>query len=218
MMATMEVCFQTHSNICRADRLRTHADFQTTSVIAFATGCQKCSVSGRIWNAGGYEQFCTCPNKIMLGFEILDAKESTRTVHDMVYARFEHAPEIKLYDNACNCHKTAMKLDPCYWADTVFCTDRAHEPTHVACSPAFRMGSYSQMDGINSQTAEQFHAALERSDITGSLSHMSQVHFMLSERFYMFLNNIRSRIRGRDNMSLRALIEEVQIELLQLQI
>ena len=108
----------------------------------------------------------------MLGFQVLDTKETVRTVHDTIYTRFETAPVLKYYDNGCNLHKTATTLDPIFWRDTQFLIDGAHEPCHVSCSPAFRATFYTQRDGTNSQIAEQYHAILERSDLTGSLAHI----------------------------------------------
>lgn len=63
----------------------------------------------------------------------------------------------------------------------------------------------------NSQIAEQFHSELQRSDLVGSLSGMTQVNFMLSCRFFMFLHNIRARQDTKQVLPLRALIENMQL-------
>lgn len=62
----------------------------------------------------------------------------------------------------------------------------------------------------NSQIAEQYHSELERSDLTGSLSGMTQVNFMLSCRFFMFLHNMRARQDPKQILPLRVLIEQMQ--------
>ena len=148
----------------------------------------------------------------MLGFQVLDTKETVRTVHDTIYTRFEKAPGLKFYDNGCNLHKTATALDPLYWQDTQFLIDGAHEPCHVACSPAFRRTFFTQRDGTNTQIAEQYHARLERSDLTGSLAHMSQVHFLMSIRLFMFFYNLQSLQLNHPHCSLRTLIEMMQLD------
>lgn len=165
-----------------------------------------------------YEEFCGCVNQTQLGFAVLDARESTRGIHDLIYARFPTAPQVKIYDNSCHLHKTCMKLDPLYWKNTTFVIDRYHDFSHDSCSPVFKMNHFSYLDRTTfSQTAEQFHAELERSDLTGSLAHMTQVNFLLTCRFNMFLHNVRFRQNPVKAVgSLRFLIEQLQLERLNL--
>ena len=80
------------------------------------------------------------------------------------------------------------------------------------CSPAYNIDNYQQFDNVNTQVAEQYHAREDRSDFTGSLCHMTQVHFMLTARFFMFLYNVRARLPTGSTDTLRSVIEQLQRE------
>jgi hypothetical protein len=149
-----------------------------------------------------------------LGFAALDGKESTRVVHDLLYSRLEEPPDGKLYDNGCNFHKTCMRIAPLFWRDCLIVIDREHQPNHCNCSPVFDMAHFPHLEKevSNSQIAEQFHSELQRSDLTGSLCGMTQVNFMLSLRFFMFLHNIRARQNPEQILPLRILIENMQLD------
>jgi len=176
-------------------------------------GCNKEYVAGHTWNDGVYEEFCCCKLKIQLGFADLDGKESTREVHDILYGRLDEPPDAKLYDNACNLHKTCMRVAPCFWRCCLMLIDREHQCNHKNCSPVFDMAHFPHLEKevTNSQIAEQYHSELERSDLTGSLSGMTQVNFMLSCRFFMFLHNMRARQDPKQILPLRVLIEKMQL-------
>lgn len=126
-------------------------------------------------------------------FALMDKPESTRVVFDLIYSRFPEAPQFIMYDNACNFHKTAMKLAPQYFAHTVLVIDQMHEKGHVRCSPAFSLNNQvlPATQKINSQVAEQGNSLIDLSDFKPSGSNMSQINFMLSFRFFMFVYNLR---------------------------
>lgn len=75
--------------------------------------------------------------------------------------------------------------------------------------------NFVQFDSLNSELVEQYHAALDRSDLTGSVAHMSQTNFLQTLRFQMFLHNMKSDMKTLklEGVSLQYLIERVQMEL-----
>ena len=78
--------------------------------------------------------------------------------------------------------------------------DRFHEPGHVACSCVFNMDQYAECCGrthVDSQVAEQGNSEFAKSDMAASVRHMSQVNFLLSFRFFMFLYNARMFANAR---------------------
>ena len=46
------------------------------------------------------------------------------------YAIYSAAPDIIVYDNACNLHNYALNRDPVFFKDSTFVVDRFHWPNH----------------------------------------------------------------------------------------
>lgn len=156
-----------------------------------AEGCTKHSIGPNWWNPGVFTMYCACRRQRALGFHLLSSKETVRTFLNVLYSRFEKAPDLVVYDNCCNLHKHVMRFAPVHFASTKFVIDRVHQHGHVACSPAFKMDFFTQLDNVNSQICEQGNALIFHSDISSSACYMSQFNFMLSFRFFLFLYNMR---------------------------
>ena len=82
--------------------------------------------------------------------------ESARSVFEVLYTRWPTAPEVVVYDNACNLAIYAHMREAYLFKDTTFVIDRLHQHAHHQCSPVFDFNLYSTLYGKNSQLAEQF--------------------------------------------------------------
>lgn len=76
---------------------------------------------------------CRCT----LGFSLLTHAEGPTQVLETIVARFEHIPELIVYDNACNLASSAMKHFPALFSRTIFMVDKFHSAGHK-CSPLFQ--------------------------------------------------------------------------------
>jgi hypothetical protein len=105
--------------------------------------------------------------------------ESPATLFYLLLSRWKVAPELIIYDNACNFHVYCMLREPLFFSETRILVDRFHWPNHKSCSMSFCMAAFSAdpfLFGINSQKAEQLNSQLV---VSNSLLGMSQVHFCL---------------------------------------
>jgi hypothetical protein len=134
---------------------------------------------------------CTCCQQIV-GFSVLDGRESTRTVFEILYSRFDRAPKRIIYDNACNACLTFNLREARFFADTEFVIDRFHWKDHVnGCSPAFNPGNRANtkaLKGVNTSVCEQINSHISR------LS--KQLIFMRPSRFLFFLCQHLSEINN----------------------
>jgi hypothetical protein len=86
--------------------------------------------------------------------------ESPRTVFEVVYAMFEEAPGVLVYDNFCTTHQYMLNREPEFFKMTDGKVDALHYKEHTRCAPDYDSGLYKEID--NSQLAEQKNAALRR--------------------------------------------------------
>jgi len=138
----------------------------------------------------------SCPHSIALGFYVMDEYESVETAFRILYERFQVAPGLVIYDNACNLSKYAMRRSPLFFAKTRFMIDRVHFRGHVACHKGYSMDAHPGMmvmggklalSYINSQVAEQLNSRLL--NVKKSASHMNEDNFRYYIRLYIaFIN------------------------------
>ena len=67
-----------------------------------------------------------------------------------------------VYDNACNCHKYALRRYPWRIRRFTFVVDRHHINNHTACSQAYNIQHYNDLARINSQVCEQRNNSLRK--------------------------------------------------------
>ena len=69
--------------------------------------------------------FCLdCQN--LVGFNAMHEFESPRSVFEVLYTRFPVAPEVVIYDNACNLANYSHIRESYFFQDTKFVIDRLH--------------------------------------------------------------------------------------------
>ena len=97
----------------------------------------------------------------LLGWNIMHNHESPRTVFEIMFSRWKVAPEVVVYDNACNLAKFCLSREYAFFKHTKFVIDRLHMYSHKACSPVFNPNFHSALTGYNTQICEQFNRALQ---------------------------------------------------------
>ena len=90
-----------------------------------------------------------------LGFQVMHAGEGPSMVHDLLYSRFTRAPNVVVYDNACNLAVHCLMREPRFYADTAFLVDRMHYSHHRHCPRIYDANQYCGMQGHNTQAVEQ---------------------------------------------------------------
>ena len=121
------------------------------------TACNKFVRAHGRGTPGLFLVFCI-EHRRLIGFHAMKYSESERTVHDLLFSRFPEAPELVVYDNACNTHLFSLFREPEFFKDTVFAIDRLHENSHGTCSPAYCPDNILGLRGKNTQIAEQKNA------------------------------------------------------------
>ncbi|XP_067949054.1 uncharacterized protein [Watersipora subatra] len=137
-----------------------------------------------------------CPHAVCYGFEIMDNHESPNTPFTAIRTRFTAAPEVIVYDNACNLHKYAINRDPGFFAKTKFLVDGFHWGNHTGCTTGYNSGCYIQYKDLNTQVAEQRNATLKK--LKSSLSYMHEENFFEHLRVFLSFHNAIAITNMRD--------------------
>ena len=169
---------------------------RTRGYVACIPGCNKGACSGCKWTPGTFLVFCSCRNRKLLGFALLDKAENPLTMLQLLYTRWPIAPKLIWYDNGCNEDRSCTYRVPDFFRLSKFLIDCFHDVDHSACSDFFKFDSFDQYqpDYINTQLAEQSNRLLKHnSDFVTSVSLMKQTNFMLAFQYWMYLYNIAPR-------------------------
>ena len=78
----------------------------------------------------------------------------------MIVTHFPKAPELIIYDNACNLSEFCLGREPTFFKSTRFLVDGLHYSGHVNCNPAYDMRTYPLFSDIVSTTAENCNRRL----------------------------------------------------------
>ncbi|XP_028418966.1 uncharacterized protein LOC114544566 [Dendronephthya gigantea] len=80
--------------------------------------CTKNHPSHSLFLPGLFTIFC--PHGINYGFEVMQTRESPNVPFTIFRTRFQNAPKVIVYDNACNLHSYCLNRDPDYFKKKVF--------------------------------------------------------------------------------------------------
>ena len=133
-----------------------------------------------------------CPHGTCYGFSILENHESPRHPFEILKTRFETAPKVIVYDNACKLHQYALLREPEFFKNTLFLVDKFHWKGHTACSLGYNLSLYESHDllkRINSQINEQGNAGVQK--LKGHLSYMTFGNFKFHVKLYYAIRNIQ---------------------------
>lgn len=138
-----------------------------------------------------------CKHNICLGFHKIPKAEGRNDVFSGLYVYFQKAPEVVIYDFACQLGAYSMSREPEFFKDTCFVIDEMHAKGHSSCSQASFSSNYMQcsprLQGVNTSTAECSNSGLSR--IRKSVHYMNQKHAILLTYVYICIWNRR---RERD--------------------
>ena len=166
--------------------------------------CTKHLHSSRVHTPGLFT--CFCVHGICHGYQAMRRYEGPSTLFKMVYERFEHAPGMLIYDNACNAARYALSREPGHFASSGFRIDRLHFKNHKGCHMGFCLDAYPQttkilggamtLKQLNSQCVEQANSRLKH---MGGITFMNEKTYMHYVKLYLFLLN---RNKKRKNKTL----------------
>jgi len=104
---------------------------------------------------------CACAHPKILGFVVMDRKESPRVLINVLLTRFSSLPRYLVYDFACGVVRCAIVKLPWMLRDLSVVSDRFHVSNHT-CSPFYNANSYGELDYKNTLTHEQRNAAIRK--------------------------------------------------------
>jgi hypothetical protein len=134
-----------------------------------------------------------CPHLICLGFHKIPRAEGRNDVFSALYVYFEKAPEVVIYDFACQLGAYSMSREPEFFKDTCFAIDEMHAKGHSSCSQASFSSNYMQgrpgLQSVNTSAAECSNSGLNR--IRKSVSYMGQKNAILLTYVYLCVWNRR---------------------------
>jgi len=139
-----------------------------------------------------------CPHLTCLGFHKIPRCEGRNDVFSALYVNFERAPEVVIYDFACQLSAYCMSREPVFFKDTCFAIDEMHAKGHSSCSQASFSSNYMQgrtlLQNVNTSAAECSNSGLNR--IRKSVSYMGQRNAIVLTYVYLCVWN-RRRERDR---------------------
>ena len=103
----------------------------------------------------------SCNHKITKGFRAIKKGESPLIFCHSLLRRLPEKVKahkrVVIYDFACKLHKTCLRRYPYRIRRFQFVIDRHHQSNHKACSQAYNISKYPEMNNINTQIAEQLN-------------------------------------------------------------
>eukprot|EP00168_Porphyra_purpurea_P017880 TRINITY_DN6394_c0_g1_i1.p1 TRINITY_DN6394_c0_g1~~TRINITY_DN6394_c0_g1_i1.p1 ORF type:complete len:922 (-),score=162.85 TRINITY_DN6394_c0_g1_i1:857-3622(-) len=123
--------------------------------------CEKGFASSDKFSDEALTLCCACSHPKILGFVVLDRKESSQVLINVLLTRFPSLPRYLVYDFACGVVRCAMVKLPWMLRDLAVVSDRFHVCNHT-CSHFYNANSYVELDYKNTLTHEQRNAAIRR--------------------------------------------------------
>jgi len=123
--------------------------------------CEKTYLSGDRYTDGALTLCCACSHPKILGFVVLDRRESPQVLINTLLARFPRLPRYLVYDFACGVVRCAMAKLPWMLRELSVVSDRFHVCNHT-CSHFYNANSYGELDFANTLTHEQRNAKIRK--------------------------------------------------------
>ncbi|KAL7281257.1 LOW QUALITY PROTEIN: hypothetical protein ACG7TL_004565 [Trametes sanguinea] len=137
-----------------------------------------------------------CTHSICLGFHTIPIAEGRNDVFSAIYTRFPTAPEVVIYDFACQLAPYCYIREARYFANTRFLIDELHARDHTKCGQACFASNMMQYDdrirAVNTSAAECGNGGAGR--IRKSVSYMSYKHAVVYTKVFM---DVQNRIKSR---------------------
>lgn len=142
-----------------------------------------------------------CKHRICVGFHIIEKGEGRNDVFSPIYTRWTKAPELIVYDFACQLAPYSTVRQYEFFKDTKHLVDMCHESNHTTCSEAFKL-SYHKRTGhqqyhlLNDSAGEVGNGGLDK--LKTSVRYMSLGRFMDTCRLHLEVaNRMRERAISR---------------------
>ena len=136
-----------------------------------------------------------CTHSICLGFHSIPIAEGRNDVFSAIYTRFPNAPEVIIYDFACQLASYCLVREARYFQNTRFLIDEMHAHDHTKCGQACFASNYMQYDdrvrAANTSAAECGNKGMKR--IRKSVSFMTYRHAVIYTKVFLDVWN-RSKI------------------------
>ena len=87
--------------------------------------CRKASYGHPSLSPGIFTIFC--PYGICYGFKVMWSCESPKHPFSIFRQRFQKAPQVIVYDNACKLHQNCLNREPHFFRSILFAVDRFHQ-------------------------------------------------------------------------------------------
>ena len=144
-----------------------------------------------------------CQHLICLGFHKIPKAEGRNDVFSALFVYFEKAPEVVIYDFACQLGVYSMSREPEFFKDTCFLIDEMRAKGHSACSQASFSSNYMQcsprLQEVNTSSAESSNKGLNR--IRKSISYMGQKNAILLTYVYICVWNRRRELNSESSIA-----------------
>ena len=139
-----------------------------------------------------------CQHGICYAAFILARAESRDHLFTFMLKYLEKPPQVLVYDFGCAALDYCLNRLPGWFKNMNVLIDRMHWDNHTACCSAFNMRLYKDLNGLNSQIAEQCNAALKKIDPI--LHRSSQPYFMAILRQYLHAWNTKKQKAINDGL------------------
>lgn len=128
-----------------------------------------------------------CTHSICLGFHAIPVAEGRNDVFSAIYTRFAVAPEVIIYDFACQLAPYCLVREAKYFRNTRFLIDEMHAHDHTRCGPACFASNSMRFDdtirAINTSAGECGNKGIRR--IRKSVSFMIYEHAVVFTKAYL---------------------------------
>ncbi|KAE8185355.1 hypothetical protein CF328_g7571 [Tilletia controversa] len=139
-----------------------------------------------------------CPHTVCVGFHIIPESEGRNDVFSALFSHWTTAPQVVVYDFACQLAPYCLRREAEFFKDTLFVIDQMHQHGHSKCTLSSFLSSYMATDPslrhLNSSAAECGNSALSR--IKKSVSYSGQEHAVLLIKHFLCIWN-RLRIKKK---------------------
>jgi hypothetical protein len=140
--------------------------------------CRKEFPKSRYFTPGLFIVTCACSNKTVLICVFMDSGESPRILFNLILNRWEIAPRMIIYDNACHLAHYAMTRAWNHFFNTTFLIDRFHEGNHTTCCSRYKSTEHTrqefQEEVVNTQACEQVNFIVRKQERT--IRYLSLLH------------------------------------------
>ncbi|RDB17535.1 hypothetical protein Hypma_001242 [Hypsizygus marmoreus] len=137
-----------------------------------------------------------CTHSICLGFHTIPVAEGRNDVFSAVYTRFRQAPQVIIYDFACQLAPYCFVREARYFRDTRFLIDELHAHDHTRCGQACFASNAMRYDerirSANTSAAECGNKGIKR--IRKTVSFMIHEHAVIFTKVFLDVWN-RTAIR-----------------------